>query len=400
MTRPLHKLMLVAALAVAGSTAPAGAQQPPVALPPPNMMDAVPQATVPQPTVSPPMMMPPIPLPAELSPPSPMPDFDGPGWPHPADVPGSLFRQAPATSPYECAPIPGRYFERDPLVDPPAFAQPGFVADFEVQTLVPHIYHDVVNTTSVGSNAAGTLAVPVTGYDWAVSPRIEIGYRLPSGFGEFLINYQYIRTYGSGTSDLGPDGFGNVNDKFEFNLADFDYATREFTPWQHWGMKWRFGLRSLQTFYRSGIIEPLEEAVAGSHVYQEQGYNAYHGYGAHVAVELDRDFYNWVPGLSLVTKVDFGNTFGFIHQSVSQLTTDGSYDVGAFRADQASQSLYGQLGLNYHASSRLDFYAGGSYGYWWNLGKFNNVALTPAGKPTAKGDLSLTGITFRVSWNY
>jgi hypothetical protein len=118
-------------------------------------------------------------------------------------------------------------------------------------------------------------------------------------------------------------------------------------------------------------------------------------------VELDRDFYHWLPGLSGVFKVDVANTFGFIRQSVSQTMIDGTFFNGIARTDIAVPSLYGQLGFNYHPpGNRLDFYIGGSYGYWWSLGKFPNVALGDKGKATAKGDLSLTGLTFRASWNY
>jgi hypothetical protein len=340
------------------------------------------------------------PVPAAGSAANPMPDFQS-GWPRPADEPPSLFRQAPIPTPYECAPLPGRYFERDPLLDPPTFPQPGFVADFELQALVPHIVHDIVNTVPVGGGAPGTVAVPVPVFDWTVSPRLEIGYRLPSGFGEFLINYQFIHSSGSGTSPLGPDGPESVTDKFEFNLADFDYASREFTPFEHLGFKARFGLRTLQMYYRSTATQSYAAAAAGSGVLQEQGFNAYHGYGGHVGVELNREFNQQLPGLSLVGKLDIGNTFGFIHQSVSQYSTDGVNSQGVYRFDQASPSILTQLGWNYHPpGGRLDVYLGGSFGYWWNLGKNDNVALDPIGKGNAKGDLSLTGITFRVAWNY
>jgi hypothetical protein len=329
-----------------------------------------------------------------------MPNF-ATGWPRPPEQPPSLFRQAPVPTPYECAPIPGRYFERDPLLDPPSFPQPGFVASFELSAIVPHVYHDIVNAAQVGPNAPGSLVVPVIGFNWTASPRLELGYRLPSGFGEFLLNYQYIRTTGSGTSPLGPDGPGSVSEKFEFNLADFDYASREFTPWQHWGLKWRVGFRQLQMFYRTALTQPAAVAAAGSGIVQEQGYNAYHGYGAHFGFELNRDFYQWVPGLSSVVKVDVANTFGFIRQSVGLGMVDGTFVTGVARTDIAVPSLYGQLGLNYHPpGSRLDFYLGGSYGYWWNLGKFPNTALNFQGKGNAKGDLSLTGLTFRAAWNY
>jgi hypothetical protein len=384
MTRRVRKLVVAAALAVVGSASPGAARQP--ALLPPPMMDA------PAP--------PPPPAAAGVGAPDPGPNFLT-GWPRPPEEPASLFRQVPVPTPYECAPLPGKYFETDPLLDPPTFPRPGFFASAEAQALVPHIYHDIVNLAPVRGGTAGTVAVPVSGFDWTVSPRVEIGYRLPSGFGEFLLNYQFIHSSGSGGSPLGPDGPAAVTSKFEFNLADFDYASREFTPWEHWGMKWRFGLRTLQMYYRTTLSQSPAAAAAGSGVLQEQGYNAYHGYGGHIAVELDREFNRQLPGLSLVGKLDVGNTFGFIHQSVSRYATDGSNSAGVYRFDQESPSILSQLGLNYRpAGSRIELYVGGSYGYWWNVGKNNNVALDSIGKGNAKGDLSLTGVNVRATWNY
>jgi|SRR5579883_297664 len=371
MTRQMHKWAFVAILGMAGSAAPGRAQQP---------------------------MTPPSPPPGTTAP-GPTSSF-GADWPRPPEEPLSLFRQTPAPVPYACDPLPGPYFERDPLLDPPSFPQPGFVADIELQTLVPHVFHDIVNAGQVGPNGPGSLAVPVAGFNWTVSPRIEAGYRLASGFGEFLISYQYIRANGSGTTPFGPDGPADVRDKFEFNLNDLDYLSREFTPWKHWGMKWRFGLRQLHMFTNTTLTQPFGVAAAGSGVLSQTGYNAYHGYGAHIGVELERDFNQRLPGLSLLGKFDFGDTMGFIRQSVTQ-SMDGTFITGLARTDQASPSVYGQLGVNYHPpGTRLDIYLGASYGYWWNLGKFNNVALTPATKPTAKEDLSLTAITMRLSWNY
>lgn len=376
MTRHTQKWIFVAALAVLGWASHVRAQQP---------------------------MLPPIP-PSTISPapaPSPATMF-GEGWPRPPEQPASLFRQAPTPMPYACDPLPGRYFERDPLLDPPSFPQPGFVADVELQVVVPHVYHDIVNATSVGpNNPPSTIDVPVTGFNWTVSPRIEAGYRLASGFGEFLISYQYIRTNGSGSTPFGPDGPASLHDKFEFNLNDLDYLSREFTPWKHWGMKWRFGLRQLHMFTNTTLTQPFDVASAGSGILSQTGNNAYHGYGAHIGVELERDFSQRLPGLGVIGKFDFGDTMGFIRQSVSQTMVDGTMINGVFRADQASPSVYGQVGVNYHPpGSRLDIYGGFAYGYWWNLGKFNNVALNAPGKPIAKEDLSLTSFNFRLSWNY
>ena len=39
--------------------------------------------------------------------------------------------------------------------------------------------------------------------DWTVSPRFELGYRLPSGFGELDVAFRFLMTQGSGSTPAG-----------------------------------------------------------------------------------------------------------------------------------------------------------------------------------------------------
>jgi hypothetical protein len=297
--------------------------------------------------------------------------------------------------------LPGRYFEPDPLLDPPNFPQPGFVASVEVQAVGPHIFQQLSNGVPVGGNAPGSLTVPITSLNWTVSPKVEVGYRLASGFGEFAINWQYIGTTGSGSTPFGPGGApANQSGRFNFNLSDLDYVSREYTPWEHWGMQWRVGFRQVYLFYDTTLTAPSAATAATTGVLQQAGTNGYQGWGGHIGVELDRDLYSHVPGLSLVAKLDFGDTAGFVQQKVSQTTLAG-YSFGDVQQGQAVPELAAQLGLNYRQpGGRYEFFVGGFYQYWWNVGTLPNFGLNVSGAPRSGGELSLTGVTARFSYNY
>ncbi|MDB5307970.1 MAG: hypothetical protein JWO38_2172 [Gemmataceae bacterium] len=369
MTRPVPNLVFVAIL-TAGLSASTGRAQ-------------VPAAPAPAPA--------PGPATATAAPsPNPL-----EGWPRPPDEPGSLFRQAPAPMPYACAPLPGQYFERDPLLDPPQFPQPGFVAGVEVQAVVPHIFNQLANGATVGPNAIDSIRVPVSGLNWGVSPRVEAGYRLGSGFGEFLLSYRYLGVTGSSTTPR-PDGPASLHSRFDFSVIDLDYASREFTPWEHWGMKWRAGLRMVYLFYDTQLDQSFGLASAGSGILQERAFNDFKGFGGHAGVELDRDLNQYLPGLTAVAKLDFGSTFsGRIKQGVSQTTTAPSFAFGGIDNSQTVPTLAGQFGLSYvPPGSRLNLFVGGLYEYWWNVGRLSSFSVF------SRGEMSITGITARLTWNY
>ena len=96
-----------------------------------------------------------------------------------------------------------------------------------------------------------------------------------------------------------------------------------------------------------------------------------------------------------------GDTLGSIRQNVSQTTTGGAYYSGEVQNGQEVPSLCGELGLSYRSpGGRWEAYLGGYYQYWWNVGALPNYALNVSGTPLSNGELSLTGVTLRLSFNY
>ena len=76
--------------------------------------------------------------------------------------------------------------------------QPGWLVDVEVGVLLPHIVnemHDAVTVNGVTSR----VQLPGGTLDWTAAPRVELGYRLPEGFGEIDLAYRFLGAQGTGT---------------------------------------------------------------------------------------------------------------------------------------------------------------------------------------------------------
>src|SRR5208283_3807861 len=72
-----------------------------------------------------------------------------PGLPHPPEEPRSLMWPPvqPGPSP---VPLPGPYFEQDPLTDPPQLPAPAWFAGVDLDITQPHVRNKLINTVTVG----------------------------------------------------------------------------------------------------------------------------------------------------------------------------------------------------------------------------------------------------------
>src|SRR5262249_55901646 len=109
-------------------------------------------------------------------------------------------------------------------------------------------------------------------------PGFEVGYQLPSGFGEFVFGYRFLAT--SGTEQvLAFDHPATLDSRLEMHVFDLDYASREWSLWPDCGMKWRFGLRLASIYFDSHLGEPFAEAAASHGFFAEQDSNLFVGFG-------------------------------------------------------------------------------------------------------------------------
>jgi hypothetical protein len=325
------------------------------------------------------------PVPADATPVVPSPDL-----PHPLDVPRSLY--APE-SPNQPGMPPGEkpYFELDSLLDPVELPQPGWFAVAEADALHVHFKDRLFAQVPI-DNATPTVHAPGAVLDWAVSPRIQIGYRLESGFGEIAVTYRGLSTSGAMVGQ-GTDGPAALSSRLEFNILDLDYASREFSLWPCWDMKWRFGGRAAIIYYDAQEIEPEAEAAAGSGLATERNTSFFAGGGPHVGLDLARHFED--SGLSLIFRADGATIMGQLRQGFfAESTIAGNngqtHDTNA--QDTAQVTVEAGLGWQPTHCRQAHFFLGYEYEYWWNVGRSSDTE--------SRAEMSDQGLVLRAAINY
>jgi hypothetical protein len=318
-----------------------------------------------------------------------------PGLPRPPDQPASLFLPPAPTGPAP-APLPGPYFEFDPLLDPPELPAPGWFTDLEAGVVGPHVKNNV--TLDNAFPGGGRLRLPSANLDWTVSPRVAVGYRLPAGFGEISLAYRFLVSEGEGTTSA-QDSLAALKSRLDLNIIDLDYTSREFSLWPHWDMTWRFGLRWADVYFDSRAEEPFGVAAAGSGIFETRTTNSYLGFGPHAGVALARQL--GPAGLALVGRVDGWISIGRIRQGFFETATTlgpNGLPLAAetrLSSSQAVPSINVQLGLGWQPLGwcNTHFFLGYVYEYWWNVGRESNTL-------DSRGELSDQGILLRAEFNY
>ena len=289
--------------------------------------------------------------------------------PRPPDLPSSLFAP-PQPRRFGFLRLDAPYFEVDPVLDDPRFAPPGWFGGAELQIVKPHVVNGlsgaVQNRMQRANGTSTTVALPSAPLGWAVSPRLFLGYRLPSGFGEFAIAYRHLGTGGS-TGFQGPNGGANLSSRLAFDITDLDYSSRQLSCWPHGDMKWTIGVRFLDLFYDTHANQPFAQAAAGNGILQERRFNNLFGVGPHVAVDLAQKLGD--SGWALTFRPDFSSTYDWIHDGFSaRSTTLGSngqplFGETRFRGAQQSPMLNIQAGLRWQPSpnSPTRFFVGYQY---------------------------------------
>jgi hypothetical protein len=321
--------------------------------------------------------------------------------PAPRDLPASLFAPPPPRPPGFLR-VDGPYLVPDPLLDPPQLRFPGWFAGAEVQIVKPHLLSGlsgpVQNRAQKANMTSTTVALPTAPLDWTGSPRVFLGYRLPSGYGEFMVAYRHLGSQGSS----GLPGAAALHSRLAFDMIDFDYNSRELSLWPHWEMRWTVGIRALFLFFDSGFNRPFGQAAAGNGVFQARDFNNVGGAGPHAALELARRLGN--SGWSLYLRGDAASVFdgsdvGFLTRSTT-VGPDGRPLVGEthHHGTQASPVLNFRAGVTWQPSrsSAARVFLGYQYERFWALDR-----LPPVGNnPPSVGQLWDQGAVLQATINY
>jgi hypothetical protein len=337
--------------------------------------------------------------------PEPLPEATAPegGWepqflkslPRPPEQPGSLFQPAPAPGP----PPPDfeRYFELDPLLDPPQWGKLGWFSDVQIGVIHPSIFFGQMRHGVVDHLGRKVIVAPgAARQDWTAAPRLEIGYRLPSGFGGFSFSDRFFSTSGTGPF-IGPAGSTTRTTRMGVNYSDWDYISPEYTPWPgNWKMEWRAGIRLAETWIDTLAEQSPARAAAGTGVLAERTSNYTVGAGPHFGLQVDRKFPE--SGLLFIARIDIADTFTRVRQlfSATTLGPGGGTVRGAWTENfwQQVPILNYQVGLGWQPPSHpnISLYMGYVYEFWWQVASNSN--LTPqAGGP--RGSFDNQGVVFQ-----
>jgi hypothetical protein len=317
--------------------------------------------------------------------------------PRPPAQPASLYAPPPPPGP----PLPDLeqpYFQQDPLVDPPNLGAIGWFADVDVGFLKPHLVNELVMPITFPDGTPVTVQVNASRLNWTASPRVEVGYRLPTGFGGIAFSYRNLASQGSDTV-TGSDGPATLSSRLNANLADLDWVSNEYVVRPLWELRLRFGLRYLNVYFDSQANEPFAEAAAGSTISSQRTTDSTWALGPHAAVDIRRHLGFW--GLAVVGFLDISDGWSRLSQNYfasSTTSASGLPQNAVFTTGTTSSApvLTVRLGLNWQPTSypAVRLFAGGQLDYWWNIGRNGQFVQTPYGY------FFDSGIVLRGEWNF
>jgi hypothetical protein len=326
--------------------------------------------------------------------------------PAPGVVPGSPLAAAladamPASLPPPAeAPthVPGPYFEHDPLLDPSELPQPGWLAEIQGLAANPHVryWSNLRGPVRLPGGVTDFVSVPGAHLSWAASPAILLGYRLPSGFGEFTIGYRYLASDGTQTLPelAGPS---SVRSRLDMNLVDFDYRSRELSLWPWLDMKWWAGGRFSNLYFDSNQSTNSTLAGTGTEVSDRHVTNRFVGFGPHAGLELA--YFLHEREWSLLGRIEGAGMLGRITQGFSETTTTSS-GTTAYSSSQDVPTINVQIGLRWQPSCGKEVFFGYQYEYFWNAGRESSVPTFTTNTSGTQAEVYDHAIVLRVSCDF
>jgi hypothetical protein len=274
----------------------------------------------------------------------------------------------------------------DPLLESP-WAPPGWFLGVEFDLVSPHITNHLTGTVTVTGFQPDTVQLPTAPLDWAGSPRLALGYRLPQGCGEILLTYRYLLTEGHEILE----GFdldsmpGLLKSRLDFDVIDLDYGSQPIPLGAHCDVKWQAGLRLSSLFFDSQAVGRLLE---------QRESNYFLGAGPHTAIDLRHEMAR--HGLTLFGRVECAAPWGRIHQNFEEVGLLGGPPVGAATLVEGTQVvpiLSTRFGVDWSMLThtgwlRLAF--GYEWEHWWHAGRLGD----------AEAALTVQGLFFRAEYGF
>lgn len=308
--------------------------------------------------------------------PVPLAPSEPPPPPPPAPmIPGSpLAPLPPAPSPFQLTPPP-------PPASSPIFLPPGqtpsgaFLVDGHVFTSVqvdavyPYVSNRLQGYVPLVNGQTIFLTVPSEKLSWTISPRFDIGLRIPGNGSEVGLGYRFLVTEGTGTIST-IDGPMTLKSRLDINQFDTYYGSclNELAPCLN--LRWRAGIRTAIVFYDT----QASNAVLNQHIS-----NYFVGAGPEAGIELIQQL-SFLPSFSLFARADGAILVGQIQQNYTQQVPfvamnplNGGVEL---KATQSVPVGTVQAGLNFvPPGTGLRFTLGYALEQWWSLGHVETARL-------------------------
>jgi hypothetical protein len=277
------------------------------------------------------------------------------------------------------------------LLDRPDAPFSGFYANAESSVVAVHLRNQLTSPVMISATRTDIVHFEGNELDWSVTPRFELGYRLPEGIGSIQLGYRFLTT--QGTDSLSNEfGAAAQSGRLALNIVDVDYLTREFSLGPDWEMRWGIGFRFGSLFFDSHVtyLHPTSDILAQSEA------NSLWTYNAHGLVEVDRR--TPIPGLAFFARAEGSGGWAQIRQTFTE-TVAGAGPGGTplFAQNVLSNqvgipTLAGQVGLSYTVPSwnYSRFLVGYQYETWWQVGRLND----------SRAQLDDQGVFLRFEFNF
>ncbi|MFL5244985.1 MAG: Lpg1974 family pore-forming outer membrane protein [Gemmataceae bacterium] len=302
-----------------------------------------------------------------------------PGEPYPGQLP------QPSDVPFPGQSLPADRWDARPE---------GLFATLETSIVGAHVKNRLANSVQIGDLFTDTVRLPSAELGGTVSPRFELGYRLPEKYGEFLASYRFLISDGTAHvfTDLGP---AQLKSRINLNEIDLDYVSREFSLAPSYDLRWRLGSRLAGVFFDSRLDVAVPPDNFGGGAATESISNNFLGAGPHFGLDLSRRLD--VPGAWIFTRVDGAVAIGRIHQGFDEtftFATDSTSLGGATTVSktQAVPMLGVQFGVAWSpfGCNYATYSLGYEFEQWWNIGRAQG----------SMADLTFQGVFFRAEFSF
>ena len=264
-------------------------------------------------------------------------------------------------------------------------ANEGLFGAADLGLVKAHVTNRITSGTPIGRAFTAPVRVPVASLNWTVSPRFELGYRLPEGGGDVRLGYRFLAASGS-ESGLS----GELKSRLDVSVFDLDYVSSEWLA-----RDWSAPFRDLRLVAGVRLAASCLDSSARGEVIADRFSSHFAGAGPHVGLEFSK----WLPGcpLEIYTRADAAGLLGRTRQSFATRVRDENGNIfGAARRDDpqsnGAAAVSAAIGLAWRPDPGGRFRAvlGYQFEQWWDLGRTDDSNF----------ELTVQGAFLRAEWRY